>query len=304
MPKKLAQLIFSIACLSACFGAVADDVLSVLYPDVPSPYDQIFSEIIAGIESEYSNEVSSLALEKSDSVSDAVDWVQKQQTTMLIALGSRGYKVAKQVSSETSTVIGALPIRPNGMSGVSLLADPEILFSTLRELAPKITTVHVVYSPENRWLIELAEAQASALGLTLNNIEVKSIKNAALKYEELLGTLNPETDALWLPLDRYTAHEQAILPNLLEKSWEQNLVLFSSKPEHAKRGALFSLFPDHFALGKQLVKMVTQMHADKSLQGVIPLKDMKLAVNLRTAAHLGLDYESQTKEQFHLTFPQ
>ncbi|XOV77742.1 MAG: ABC transporter substrate-binding protein [Aestuariibacter sp.] len=304
MPRKLTQVIFSIVVILACSDSHADDVLSVLYPEVPSPYDQIFSEIIAGIESEYAGDVSSLSLEKSDSVSESVSWVQQQNTKMLIALGGRGYKVAKQISVDTPTVIGALPIRPNGLSGVSLLADPEVLFTTLKQLAPKIKRVHVVYSPENRWLIELATVQAGLLGLELNNIEVKSIKNAAVSYESLLNDINPATDAVWLPLDRYTAHEQAILPNLLEKSWEQNLVLFSSKPEHAKRGALFSLFPDHYALGKQLVKMVTAMHADRRVKGVIPLKEMKLAVNLRTAAHLGLDYESQKKETFHLTFPQ
>lgn len=304
MPRTLTRFIIYITLLWACNYAHADDVLSVVYPDVPSPYDQIFSEIIRGIESEYDGDINTLSLEKSDSVSETVSWVEKENTNMLIALGSRGYRVAKQISLDTPTVIGALPIRPNGMSGVSLLADPAVLFNTLRELAPQIRTVHVVYSPENRWLIELAEAQASNLGLALNNIEVKSVKNAAVSYETLLSSIDPATDAVWLPLDRYTAHEQAILPNLLEKSWEQNLVLFSSKPEHAKRGALFSLFPDHFALGKQLVKMVTKMHAEKESQGVIPLKEMKLAVNLRTAAHLGLDYETQKKEQFHLTFPQ
>jgi putative ABC transport system substrate-binding protein len=49
---------------------------------------------------------------------------------------------------------------------------------------------------------------------------------------------------------------KVILPLLLERSWEQNLVLFSSKPAHAKRGALFSMFPNHLELGKQLAVMI------------------------------------------------
>lgn len=287
-----------------CANVQAQESLTVIYPEVPSPYNQIFAEILGGIESQYTGNLVIKSLQKSDAPNNTVAWIDDSETDMLIALGSRGYKVAKQIYKKKPVVIGALPIRPNGMSGISLLADPKILFETLRDLAPQINKVHVVYSPPSRWLIDLANEQAKHLGLELNQLEVKSLKTAAQTYESLLDSVDSANEAVWLPLDSISANEQVILPNLLEKSWEQNIVLFSSKPAHAKRGALFSLFPDHNALGQQLVNMVVQMHQEQSNAGVKPLQDMKLAVNLRTAAHLGLDYKNRQKDAFHLTFPQ
>jgi putative ABC transport system substrate-binding protein len=79
---------------------------------------------------------------------------------------------------------------------------------------------------------------------------------------------------------------KVILPLLLERSWEQNLVLFSSKPAHAKRGALFSMFPNHLELDKQLAVMIETIYKTRHSEGVVALQDMRLAVNLRTAAHL------------------
>lgn len=85
-----------------------------------------------------------------------------------------------------------------------------------------------------------------------------------------MATIDIKTDALWLPLDPVTVNEQVILPRLLERSWEQNQVLFSSKPSHAKRGALFSMFPNHFELGKQLAIMVARIYKAQNSEGIVP----------------------------------
>lgn len=282
----------------------ARDSLTVIYPDVPSPANRIFQEIISGVEDRFQGDVQLHAIKKSHSPQQTAEWVDQNSPDMLIALGKRGYRIAKRIQKGTPVAIGALPIRPNGISGISLLADPKILFQSLKDLAPQIKVIKVVYSPGSRWLISMASEQAAEMGLDFVHIEVKNIKDAVATYDSMLKSIDPKTEAVWLPIDRVTAHEQVILPNLLEKSWEQNLVLFSSKPAHAKRGALFSMFPDNIELGKRLVDMVVAMHDSKEESGVVPLRNMKLAVNLRTAAHLGFDYKSQQKDSFHLTFPQ
>ncbi|WP_338292779.1 ABC transporter substrate binding protein [Planctobacterium marinum] len=283
---------------------MARDKLAVVYPEVPSPANLVFEEIIAGIEASHPQNLLIRAISRTESPDESLAWVNEQQPDMLIALGKRGYRIAKYIYKERPVAIGALPIRPNGISGISLLADPGILFDSLKNLAPDISVINVVYSPSSRWLMSIAAEEAAEKGLELKPTEVKNIKEAISTYDALLKEIDPSKEAVWVPVDKITAHEQVILPSLLEKSWEQNLVLFSSKPAHAKRGALFSVFPDNQALGQQLVKMVTQIYQSHNETGVVPLQDMKLAVNLRTAAHLGFDYKSQQKEQFHLTFPQ
>ncbi|MBL4630571.1 MAG: hypothetical protein JKY14_05240 [Paraglaciecola sp.] len=173
----------------------------------------------------------------------------------------------------------------------------------MQQLAPHIKRVHVVYSKNSEWLVQLAENQSVEMGLTLNKVKVVDIKSALAEYDKLLDNIDIKTDALWLPLDPVTVNEQVILPSLLERSWEQNIVLFSSKPAHAKRGALFSMFPNHLELGKQLAIMVETIYKTQQDLGVVPLKNLRLAVNLRTASHLGFKYKNHQKEQFHVTFP-
>lgn len=278
--------------------------LTVIFPQVQAPYNQVFDEIIDGIKQQYGKDIQLKAINKGDSRQNLSIWIEQNSVDMLIALGKSGYTVAKSLPHNKPVVIGALPIKPNGISGISLLADPKVLFNALLQLAPGINNVHVIYSSSSKWLIDLAQIQAEAMGLNLNKVEAKDVKTAVNKYDELLANINTRTDAVWLPVDPVTANEQVILPSLLERSWEQNVVLFSSKPAHAKRGALFSMFPDHVELGKQLVKMVLLMNETKQKEGVKPLHDMKLAVNLRTAAHLGFEYKSQQKDKFNLIFPQ
>jgi putative ABC transport system substrate-binding protein len=159
-----------------------------------------------------------------------------------------------------------------------------------------------VYSESSRWLIQIAVAQAAAFGIEVIAEEVKDLKDAVKTYQDLLQNIDPASNAVWLPFDAITANEQVILPQVLELAWERNIVLFSSKPEHAKRGALFSTFPDHFELGRELVILVQQLQQGTAAATVVPLQQVQLAVNLRTAAHLGMEYKQEVLRQIPITF--
>ena len=278
--------------------------LAVIYPEVAAPESDVFHDIILGIDKQQIQTVFKHEISNQESPEDSINWIEQQQPDLLIALGKKGYRIAKRLYRERPVVIGALPIRPNGISGISLSAAPHILFSALKDLAPTIRKVNVVHSPESQWLIELAAQEAKNASFQFNAIAVSDLKGAVSSYEQLLKNLDPQNEALWLPDDNITAHEQVILPQLLESSWEQNLVLFSSTTAHAKRGALFSVLPDYEALGAELVTMITEMYQTEQPAGVIPLANAKLVVNLRTAAHLGFSYTRPQLQEFHLTFPQ
>ena len=277
--------------------------LSVLYPKVPSPYDQIFDEIIRGIDEGYDGDVELRSISKTDKLENLSDWLQSENPNGVIALGRRGFRVASEVNTAAAVVVGGLPVIPKGYSGISLLADPEVLFSSLNELAPSITKVHVVYSKHSDWLINLAMSKSNVGPIEIASYRASDVKSALSLYDEIMTSIDPANEAVWLPLDPISVNEQVVLPSLLERSWEKNIVLFSSKPSHAKKGALFSMYPDHYALGKELVSMIADQFKE-SKPTVFPLKNIKLAVNLRTAEHLGYKYESRQKQQFYLTFPQ
>lgn len=281
----------------------AAETLLVLYPDVPAPYAEVFEQIIDGIRQQHPESLVLQKIRESDDQDRLLRNLNAGAPDMVIALGKRGYEISLALPTSLPLVIGALPLSPNGLPGISLLADPGVLFQSLRRLAPSIKRVAVVYTPGNEWLMDLAEQQAEKQGLTLIRAQVADLKEAVSRYESLLPQLDSAEDALWLPLDPVTANEQVILPRLLQYSWDNDLVLFSSKPVHAKRGALFSTFPNHQELGRSLTLMVQGLLHKKADPEVRPLKELKLAVNLRTAAHLGFEYNTQQQKNFSLTFP-
>jgi putative ABC transport system substrate-binding protein len=122
-------------------------------------------------------------------------------------------------------------------------------------------------------------------------------------YRTLLNDSRPNTDAIWLPLDRVTVNDDVVLPLLLQSAWNNNLAIISNKPAHAKRGALFAMYPDHYGLGQELSALLKQLTGESRKSQVIPLKRLQLAVNLRTASHLGLSFTPDQKDDFTLTFP-
>jgi putative ABC transport system substrate-binding protein len=165
-----------------------------------------------------------------------------------------------------------------------------------------VERVHVVYSESSAWLINAAETAARSRGLQLAAYPAADLREAVHHYRSLLQNNANRSQAIWLPLDNITANEEIVLPMLLQAAWDKGLVLFSSKPSHAQRGALFSMFPDHLAMGRTLAEMASQPSRSMAA-GIVPLAQLQLAVNLRTAAHLGLRFAPRQQETFDLVFP-
>jgi len=296
---QTSYILLFILLFSISSNAYAEQV-TVVYPDVKAPYDVIFQQITSGIETSFNGDVIHIKLPRKF---DAKKIAQTIKTDKVIALGRRGMRIAKQIYKEKLVVVGALPIKPNGISGVSLMANPTVLFDSLHELAPDITTITVIYSPASAWIIKEAQAKAKAKGLTLIHIAVNDIKTAVKAYDDIFKGKDLTKMAIWLPLDPVTSNEKIVVPTILEKAWNNKMVVFSSKPAHAKRGALFSALPNNELLGQQLANLIKPVNYQSTPSTVKTLDSIKLAVNLRTAAHLGFDYNSKERSQFALTFP-
>jgi len=96
------------------------------------------------------------------------------------------------------------------------------------------------------------------------------------------------------------------LPLVLQESWDRSVAVFSSTALHVRRGVLFSLYPDDLELGRNLATSALGFVSGKGqvAHGVMPLKDVLIAVNLRTASHLGLDISYKQQRSFNLVFPE
>ncbi len=295
---KRVQFVIACCILFESVQSKADE-LTVIYPVVKAPYDQIFNQIRDGISAEFNGDINEIRLPGQFLAAQVVDEIKTQK---VIALGKGGWIVAKQIYQHQPVVVGALPIKPNGISGVSLVASPGSLFEPLQDLAPQVKTITVVYTPASIWNIRDAVNDAAKLGYELKSIQVNNIQQAVQAYENLFEGNNLSNQAIWLPLDPVTANDKVIVPAILEKAWAKKMVVFSSKPTHAQRGALFSAVPDNKQLGQQLIRLLDKV-SNQPESIVTPLDTIKLAVNLRTAAHLGFNYSKHLKAEFALTFP-
>jgi putative ABC transport system substrate-binding protein len=276
--------------------------IAVIYPDIGEPYQSVFAKIIEGIEHRTDTRVAAYAVRTDANTQALAEQLRRQNIKVVIALGRHGLRVAGDLDRSIGVVAGGVISAPD-----SLAPDPERLFAQLRELMPAARRVFVVYDPgHNAWLIRLAREAAKLHGLELVTHEARDLRTAVRHYQDILRTADPRFDALWLPQDTTTVDDSSVLPLVLERSWDRSLAVFSSNVAHARRGVLFALYPNNVELGRNLAASAMNYLASGSHEprGVTPLRDVLVAVNLRTASHLGLRLSYAQQRRFDLVFPQ
>ena len=283
--------------------------IGVLYPEVPEPYSKVFDAIILGIEEEMGNNIDRYPLEEKFNLSAIEARIKKQQNKVILALGMRSVKVVNQLSSDLPIVFGAvLPssvaAENRAWSGIFLVPDPDLIFEQLQLFAPTIRKVSVVYNPVyNKFLIEKAHKYSKDRGITLDARPVDDIREAALVYKSLLEEVETETDAIWLLRDPTSLDADVILPLILQEAWNRAVVTFSNQLVYTKRGVLFSLYPDNLQMGKALAKLAESALSRTNPPGFLTLRTLKIAVNMRTAKHLGIKFTRIQEKKFDLVFP-
>ncbi len=306
-PLLLAQrkAIIKLATAGGDIGPIA-----VLYPDIGEPYRSVFSKIIEGIEKNADAKVTSYAIGKNFNAETVSSELKQRNIRVIIALGRNGLHAANTLDKDIVVVAGGIISVPasdeRSTTILSLAPDPALLFARLRSLAPKTQRVHVVFDPhQNDWLIKLAREAARDQNLELMTYEASDLKNAAAIYNSIFANADPRRDALWLPQDNTTVDESVVLPLVLQESWARGIPVFSSNVAHAKRGALFALYPDNIELGRNLAASAVGLASgNPGVRGVLPLRNVLTAFNTRTASHLGLTPSPAQQRSFSLLFPE
>lgn len=283
--------------------------IAVIYPDIGEPYRSVFTQIIDGIEAKAKGRVVNFPVGKDVDVGELNNSLRRQDTKVVIALGRHGMKVASALDTNIGVVVGGvLTVSENEARNLqvnSLSPDPALLFSRLKEMIPKVRRVHAVYDPrQNAWMIRLAKEAARAQGLEIIGYEARDLRSAMHLYQEIFSTADSKQDALWLLQDSTTVEDSLVLPLVLQESWAKNLAVFSSSFGHVRRGVLFSLYPNNVELGRHLAGSALDFLASGGgdMSGMIPLREVLMAINLRTAKHLGVNVSNP--KIFDTAFPE
>ena len=283
--------------------------IAVIYPDIGEPYRTVFAQIIGGIEDRTKMQVGKYAVGQNVDIAELKNTLRSQEVKVVIALGRQGMKIAATLDRNIGVVVGGVITPPeNEMRDLpvnSLSPDPALLFSHLKRLVPAAQRVFTVYDPrQNAWMMRLAKDAARAQGLELMAYEAQDLRGAVHAYQEIFAAADNRQDALWLLQDSTTVEDGSVLPLVLNESWAHNLAVFSSSFGHVRRGVLFSLYPDNAGLGRHLADTALGFLAsgDYGERGMILLREVLMAINLRTAKHLGLTPSRQ--QGFDLAFPE
>lgn len=284
--------------------------LAVVYPDIGEPYRSVFSQMIAGIEDTASVPVRAYPVRSDIDAVELSDLLRRHGTRGVIALGRQGMRATSALDSVMPVVVGgvlSVPERDMGAhSGIALTPDPGLLFGHLKNLVPGVRRITVIFNPQqNDRLIRFAKEAARTHGLDLIALEARDLASAARLYETAFASSEGKRDAIWLPHDAMTVDEAAILPLVLRESWNRGVPVFSSNFLHAKRGALFALYPNNIELGKALAAIAhSALIGEMRTRGLQPLRQVHIALNLRTAKHLSLQIGYQQQRKFDTIFPE
>lgn len=293
-------------------GAAAAELgrsLAVVYPELGEPFRQVFASILGGIEDKLGGPVASFAMASNANPAQVAEDIRRRDLQVLIGLGRGGMRIASAMASEMAVMVGCVvsvqEAEARSFPVHTLAPDPALMLARLKRLRPGARRVHLVYDPRmNAWLIKLAREAARAVGLELLAQEAADQAEALRAYTQLLAAADPARDALWLPQDPTTVDDNAVLSLVLREGWSRNIAIFSSHVAHVKRGALFSLYPDNRELGRSLATAAQRLAAEPkaAVAGVMPLRQALAAINIRTAAHLGIDVAA-VLTSFDLVFP-
>lgn len=291
-------------------AGAATGQIAVLFPDIGEPYRSVFTKIIEGIEEKAKGRVLPVPVGNNVNPAELIAELRKQEVKVVVGLGRQGQKAAVSVNGDLGVVVGGVLAVPDAdaqsMPVHTLAPDPNLMFKKLKALQPNVRKVHVVYDPrQNAWLIKLAREAAKANGLELLAQEATDLRVAVKAYQGIINSPTLAQEALWLLQDSTTVDETVVLPLVLEDGWGKNLLVFSSNMAHVKRGALFSLYPSNVDLGRTLgASAMSYLGGASTARGVLPLTDVLMAVNLRTATHLGISLNYAQQRAFDSVYPQ
>jgi len=291
-------------------GAVGADPargLAIIYPDIGEPFRTVFLKIIEGIEGQVRARVPAYPVGASVNIQELTNELRRQDIRVVIALGRNGLKAASAIDQIGIVAGGVLSVPESDgkrFTVHSLAPDPVLLFGQLKSLFPSARRILVVHDPrQNAWLIRRSRDAAHSLGFEMVVHEAEDLKTAIRFYQDAFANADPKRDVVWLPQDSTTVDEATVLPFVLQESWNRSVVVFSSSVVHVKRGALFALYPNNLELGRALAVSAASHGTSHASRGVLPLKEVLVAVNTRTASHLGIQLGTR-QQSFDLIFPE
>ena len=296
-----ALLLFGPAFYAPSLGEEAREVgIAVLLSRTASPYDAAvagFREVI--LEKGIKSKISVFDLEGSPEEGHRVmRHLKSSRPDLILAVGSTATEVAYNEAKafpviftmvlypEESGFIDSMQGSKNNLAGASLDIPPSSQFELLRSLVPGLRRIGLLYNPvEAKAIVEEAKISAQEMGLELIAVPVYSPQ----KVPDALRGLCGRVDALWSIADSTVFNSKSI-KHIISYTLKNRVPFMGISSYFAREGALVSVSPDYFDVGRQSGEIAVQVLKGKTPASIPITRPRKVitSINLRTAWRIGL----------------
>lgn len=232
---------------------------------------------------------------------ELLSWIISIAPDVLVPIGSLAASAV--VDAQTSIpIVFAMVLYPeqsrfwagtDNITGASLDIPASTYFEQMGRISPGVKRIGVLYNPkETGKIIDKAKQAAGALGLSLEAVAVESSKEVLTAFDGLL----PRVDFIWTVADSQVFTAQTT-PALLLASIRARVPMMGLSTAHVRAGATAALSCDYAEIGKQAADLAGQILNGRD-PGDLPIsapRNVRLALNVRAAEHIGLRIDSEVR---------
>jgi putative ABC transport system substrate-binding protein len=185
--------------------------------------------------------------------------------------------------------------RTRAVTGATLDIPLDRQFATLRRLLPEAKRVGVLFNrSETGGILDASAPIAQKHGFTLRSREVEDPTKAVA----LLGELMQDVDVIWNVADSHVFTPQTTSSLILD-SLRRGIPMLGLSVAHVRTGTLAALYCDYRDVGAQSAELALRVLRGEDARQIAPTAPRKvaLALNLRTAQHLGLKIAPEVERE-------
>lgn len=184
-------------------------------------------------------------------------------------------------------LVKSLETPETNVTGTTDMNPVKQQFELLKEILPDAKNVGIVFNAaeaNSKVQVDIAKEAAKELGLTIVEANVSN----SSEVNQAIQTIADRIDAIYVPTDNTVASAIGAVVKICN---DAKIPVIGSERAHIDNGGLATIGIDYFLLGKQTGKMAARvLKGEKPAE--IPVedsKDLKLIVNKKAAAAIGID---------------
>lgn len=284
MRKEIYKLLKTSIIFFSCSTFAKDPQVAIIY-STEALGNPAYTQVIAGIE-QINSHVQ--RIESTGDSNNLISILEGAHADRVIALGKGIVDAIYRTKYRERTLAGLMYFNPTEFSGVGLALDNRVLVEHLARLLPSVKRIFVVQQSHFQTIDYVpSNLKPSA------TMEVREGVDS-LDTIRVLGRLLDEvtaSDAIFIPANL----PKNILYEVAKAAWDKKIILLSTNLSHLENGALIAAYPDDFALGEQLGRLVNRPNPVYE-----NVKVIKFALNRRVAQHLAIEFDPIVLDSFAL----